>query len=97
VDEDEGGVIGECAQYICDPIPDKLDHHCVAPAALRTILRLDLDFINPQRSFPKKVAILNCLCSVSAVKVGTEIPYRFSVTAYRTARTQSRQGITNPS
>ena len=69
MDGDKEIVIGECVQYMCDSIPDKLDHHCVAPAALRTILSLDIDFTNPQRFLSKKVAILDCLCSVSAVKV----------------------------
>ena len=70
VGEDIEMVIGECVQYMCDSIPDKLDHHCVAPAAVRTILSLDIDFTNPQRFLSKKVAILDCLCSVSAVKIG---------------------------
>jgi hypothetical protein len=69
-DENVEMMIGECVQYMCDSIPDKLDHHCVAPAALRTILNLDIGFTNPQRFLSKKVAILDCLCSVSAVKVG---------------------------
>jgi hypothetical protein len=70
VNEDKEIVIGECVQYMCASNPDKLDHHYAAPAAIRTVLRLDLDFINPQRSLSKKVAILDCLFSASAGKVG---------------------------
>jgi hypothetical protein len=71
--------IGECvlrSSYMCDSIfhiPHKLYHHCIAPAALRNISRFGLDFANPQRSLSKKVAFPDCLCSVSAVKVGNTL------------------------